>query len=162
MSDNPMVLYEWSFAGYFVRIEETDPGVVRFVQGKSDPDGHPSIMKFEPVDRPMGAANEIINLSMSLAEREATIRERDAEIERLREAVRVLAWTRCEDCGGTGTVWGGPIEDPQECQCQRCCAEGIVPPTNEDRRIEQLLGEDFVLRALSANDRGESREEEGE
>ncbi len=89
--------------------------------------------------------------AMEIARLAAEIARLKAEVEGLREAVSVLAWTCCEDCGGTGEWWANAGEDdPVQAQCARCCAEGIVPPSNNGRRIEQLMREGVVVRALAA------------
>lgn len=57
----PRILYEWQFNAYIVRIIESEPGIVHFEQARIEP-GDPSVMKFERSDKPMGCANEIIQL----------------------------------------------------------------------------------------------------
>lgn len=57
----PNLLYEYFFADYVVRIIESEPGIVHFEQARIER-GDPSLMHFELVDKPMGVANEILQL----------------------------------------------------------------------------------------------------
>ena len=92
MSCGVRILHEWRLANYWVRIEELEPGIVRFSQARSDCSLCPDSSEFCPTDKPMGTANEIIHLAKALEQqREAT-----------KEAWRVAelrAWYDCLDCG---------------------------------------------------------------
>lgn len=68
----PRTLYEWEFPagqGYFCRIVETKPGIVRFEEAHhaEDPDG----MYWLPTDKPMGCANEMISMAQEIERLEA-------------------------------------------------------------------------------------------
>lgn len=81
---SPSILYEYSFhagSGYTVRIIETEPGIVHFEQGQHS-HGGPAVLEFERTEKPMGCANEILQLhfmnkelfdELSLAIRDATV-----------------------------------------------------------------------------------------
>lgn len=92
MSCGVRILHEWRLANYWVRIEEWEPGIVRFTQARSECSLPPDSSEFFPTEKPMGTANEIIHLAKALEQqREAT-----------KEAWRVAAlraWYDCIDCG---------------------------------------------------------------
>lgn len=97
------ILHEWHFHNRVCRVVESDPGIVHFEEATRTT-GDPSIMLFNYTPTPMGAANEIIQLSMALAEANVINRElssaiqrwqeernfRDKEIEELRARVKEL------------------------------------------------------------------------
>lgn len=73
MSYGPKILYEWQFNRYVCRVAESEPGIVYFEQATND--GDFQHWRFERTSTPMGAANEIIQLSMALSESQAAIRQ---------------------------------------------------------------------------------------
>lgn len=97
------ILHEWHFHNRVCRVVESDPGIVHFEEATRTT-GDPSIMLFNYTLTPMGAANEIIQLSMALAEANVINRElssaiqrwqeernfRDKEIEELRARIKEL------------------------------------------------------------------------
>lgn len=134
MSYGQKILHEWMLAGYVVCIEETEPGIVRFVQGRCDSSLPPSIMEFEPTEKPIGTANEIIRLAKALEQqREAT-----------KEAWRVAAlraWYDCLDCGSHVKV------DEDGC-CTTCGRDAdLIDLDYVQRRITSLERENEEYRA---------------
>jgi hypothetical protein len=73
MSCGSRILYEWQFNRYVCRVAESEPGIVHFEQATND--GEFLHWRFEPTETPMGAANEIIQLSMALAEAQDALRQ---------------------------------------------------------------------------------------
>ena len=76
------------------------------------------------------------------------------ELEEAEEAILLLAWEHCSDCGGTGALWAGPPDDPQQVQCERCWSEGLVPPPSDPFPIGQRMAHPAVRRALERGGRG--------
>lgn len=97
------VLHEWIFHNRVCRVVESEPGIVHFEEA-SRTTGDPSVMLFNWTITPFGAANEIIQLSMALAEANVINRDlsasiakwqeerncREQEIEKLRKRVAEL------------------------------------------------------------------------
>lgn len=71
MSYGPKILHEYQFAGFCVRIIESEPGIVHFEQASCE--GWP--WRFERIEKPMGDANEILQLSMRWREAEQWARQ---------------------------------------------------------------------------------------
>lgn len=78
------ILHEWNFHNRVCRVVESDPGIVHFEEATRTT-GDPSIMLFNHTPTPMGAANEIIQLSMALAEANVINRDLSAAIQRWQE-----------------------------------------------------------------------------
>lgn len=78
------ILHEWHFHNRVCRVVESDPGIVHFEEATRTT-GDPSIMLFNHTPTPMGAANEIIQLSMALAEANVINRDLSAAIQRWQE-----------------------------------------------------------------------------
>jgi hypothetical protein len=78
------ILHEWHFHNRVCRVVESDPGIVHFEEATRTT-GDPSIMLFSHTPTPMGAANEIIQLSMALAEANVINRDLSAAIQRWQE-----------------------------------------------------------------------------
>jgi len=78
------ILHEWHFHNRVCRVVESDPGIVHFEEATRTT-GDPSIMLFNHTPTPMGAANEIIQLSMTLAEANIINRDLSAAIQRWQE-----------------------------------------------------------------------------
>jgi len=78
------ILHEWHFHNRVCRVVESDPGIVHFEEATRTT-GDPSIMLFNYTPTPMGAANEIIQLSMALAEANVINRDLSAAIQRWQE-----------------------------------------------------------------------------
>lgn len=68
------------------------------------------------------------------------------ELAEAEEAIRLLAPMHCEDCGGTGDLWHGPPDDPQQIQCSTCRASGTV--SSKYANDPQVLTHPAVRRAL--------------
>jgi len=78
-----------------------------------------------------------------------TMAERDEarrELAEAEKAIRLLAPMHCEDCGGTGDLWHGPPDDPQQIQCSTCRASGTV--SSKYANDPQVLTHPAVRRAL--------------
>ena len=119
------ILHEWHFHNRVCRVVESDPGIVHFEEATRTT-GDPSIMLFNYTPTPMGAANEIIQLSMALAEANVINRElssaiqrwqeernfRDKEIEELRARVAELE--------GMVPRWTKASSD----ECRQLCIDG--------------------------------------
>ncbi len=73
MSYGPRILHEWQFNRYVCRVAESEPGIVYFEQATNN--GDFQHWNFERTSTPMGAANEIIQLSMALSEAQEAIRQ---------------------------------------------------------------------------------------
>lgn len=78
------VLYEWNFHNRVCRVVESEPGIVHFEEA-SRTTGDPSVMLFNWTTSPAGAANEIIQLSMALAEANVINRDLSASIAKWQE-----------------------------------------------------------------------------
>ena len=78
------VLYEWNFHNRVCRVVESEPGIVHFEEA-SRTTGDPSVMLFNWTVAPFGAANEIIQLSMALAEANVINRDLSASIAKFQE-----------------------------------------------------------------------------
>ena len=91
--ESERVLHEWEFAGYVVRIVETEPGIVHFEQAQGPPIGHERIgpLKFNRTEKPLGDANEIIHLSLALAEQEARHKRARSALESLKKHLELTA-----------------------------------------------------------------------
>lgn len=99
MSYGPKILYEWQFVGYSCRVVETEPGIVHFEQAQGSPAtiGALRRLAFNHTEKPLGAANELVQLSMALAEKEeinrtlsATVTRWKSKIDRYDRAVALL------------------------------------------------------------------------
>lgn len=78
------VLYEWNFHNRICRVVESEPGIVHFEEA-SRTTGDPSVMLFNWTVAPFGAANEIIQLSMALAEAHVINHDLSASIAKWQE-----------------------------------------------------------------------------
>lgn len=78
------VLHEWGFHNRVCRVVESEPGIVHFEEATRTT-GDPSIMLFQSTSTPMGAANEIIQLSMALAEANVINHDLSASIAKWQE-----------------------------------------------------------------------------
>ena len=78
------VLHEWIFHNRVCRVVESEPGIVHFEEA-SRTTGDPSVMLFNWTTSPCGAANEIIQLSMALAEAHVINRDLSASIAKWQE-----------------------------------------------------------------------------
>lgn len=78
------VLHEWNFHNRVCRVVESEPGIVHFEEA-SRTTGDPSVMLFNWTVAPFGAANEIIQLSMALAEANVINRDLSASIAKWQE-----------------------------------------------------------------------------
>jgi hypothetical protein len=78
------IMHEWNFHNRVCRVVESEPGIVHFEEATRTT-GDPSIMLFNHTPTPMGAANEIIQLSMALAEANVINRDLSAAIQRWQE-----------------------------------------------------------------------------
>ena len=163
------ILHEWHFHNRVCRVVESDPGIVHFEEATRTT-GDPSIMLFNYTPTPMGAANEIIQLSMALAEANVINRDlsaaiqrwqedrtaRDQEIERLRaELAKVTeqrdAWPKYHGTAVEGLMILHDRKDLQDLAGLRCgdfmanAVPHIVAEIDRLRAREKLWSEYVAL-----------------
>lgn len=133
------ILHEWHFHNRVCRVVESDPGIVHFEEATRTT-GDPSIMLFNYTPTPMGAANEIIQLSMALAEANVINRELSSAIQRWQEE-RNFRDKEIEELRAELADWhesaeraaGESCGDEQHCTCVGALRarvkelEGMVP-----------------------------------